>query len=497
MIQIRHYAYKPKGCETYKVKYFRAGKYWFQENTVHTDEEIANRLGVRRVVELELKEHAKKFGAVELSKKPLAEIGAEFIRHGRRKGGRRNNPWSETYAHDVEVMFAWWLKATGWKVLEDINLAEAEELLDAKVDERKKVPASGSHKNNCMSVLMGIIKFAKKSLNSEREPLAPKTWDPLEDWAPYNSDPDKLFRDFELSEFQALLQHTPTMEERVAYLVAAATDARFSALQGLKVFDADFPGAQVRIVRRATGNKAKKETWKKIPRWVMDHVEDQARGRSPGDVLLLGLVGHHAGKTVQQRLRAAGVPVRTAKGVLSFHSLKVTGVNVLLDLGTDIRTVQALADHSTAELSAKVYGRSRERLERQATEGVGDWLKKAFPTSNDGVTRKELLMDEPMKSGGSVVGAAGFEPVSTRGDNIGKPGHHQASLIPFKKGSPHAGSASVGPFEPPAESHTRHMLYVQLGDLVDRLGLDGVQSVVNHARGWVAGLLPNKDRRTA
>jgi hypothetical protein len=88
-----------------------------------------------------------------------------------------------------------------------------------------------------------------------------------------------------------------------------------------------------------------------------------------------------------------------------------------------------------------------------------------------------------------------------RPENIGIPGHPQASLIPFKKGNSPVPrrdrSASLGPIEPGDESHTRHILYVQLGDMLDALGLDGVQSVVNHARGWYAGLLPNKDRRTA
>jgi integrase len=512
MIQIRHYAHKPKGCATYKVKFFRREidpnspeakrpkyRYWMQRNTVHRDWEAADRQGRRWVTELELQEHNKLLGVTVIAKKPLAEVVRAHLVHGSRKGGRRRNPWSARYAANTETALTWWLTSTGWKRLEDINLAEAEEALERKMGPTG-APIGGSHKNNLVSHLQGLIGFAH-SASSGKEPLAPKGWDPLSDWEPYNDDPDKLHRDFTLDEFRVLMRESESREERAAYLIAAATRARFSALKGLKVYDADFPGSMVRIARRAEGNKAKKEVWKKVPRWIMDEIENQARGRDQDDALLLGLVGHLGAKTVQKRLRAGGVTVRTAKGVLTFHSLKVTGVNLLWDTGTDVRTVQALSDHSTADLSTRVYGREREGREWAATDQIGEWLRSAVSHNRDtSISQKEV---NPVSKDAYSEENVGSNPTASEANPpappVGIPGHPRASLIPFKinggRRSRRGASASLGIPEPETETHMSHKLAGQLAELWPRLTVEAQQSIVNHARGWFIGLLPNKARK--
>ena len=64
-------------------------------------------------------------------------------------------------------------------------------------------------------------------------------------------------------------------------------------------------------------------------------------------------------RDLAQDLAAAGMPLVTEHGKAVFHSLRITYINLVLDLGVNPKEAQQLARHSTVNLTMNVYGRTR------------------------------------------------------------------------------------------------------------------------------------------
>jgi len=71
-------------------------------------------------------------------------------------------------------------------------------------------------------------------------------------------------------------------------------------------------------------------------------------------------VPSHPARSLDQDLATASIPQYTPKGKIDFHAARVAYVNLILDSGASVRDAQALARHSTPELTLHVYGRPRE-----------------------------------------------------------------------------------------------------------------------------------------
>ena len=64
-------------------------------------------------------------------------------------------------------------------------------------------------------------------------------------------------------------------------------------------------------------------------------------------------------RDLAQDLAAAGIPLVTEHGKAVFHSLRITYINLVLDVGVNPKEAQQLARHSTVNLTMNVYGRTR------------------------------------------------------------------------------------------------------------------------------------------
>ena len=62
-------------------------------------------------------------------------------------------------------------------------------------------------------------------------------------------------------------------------------------------------------------------------------------------------------------LITAGIPKCTEEGKIAFHALRTSFVTLAFEAGANHKEAQQLARHSTPELTANIYGRTRnERL---------------------------------------------------------------------------------------------------------------------------------------
>ena len=69
-------------------------------------------------------------------------------------------------------------------------------------------------------------------------------------------------------------------------------------------------------------------------------------------------------------LKAAGIPKEGPGGKVDFHALRTAYINFVLDSGVSVREAQALARHSTPEMTMNVYGRTRDERLSDAVEKV-------------------------------------------------------------------------------------------------------------------------------
>ncbi len=62
---------------------------------------------------------------------------------------------------------------------------------------------------------------------------------------------------------------------------------------------------------------------------------------------------------------------------MDFHACRTTYINLLVDTGADVKTVQALARHSDPRLTMNVYARAKKSKLAHAVDAVGKMISKA------------------------------------------------------------------------------------------------------------------------
>jgi integrase len=422
--------------------------------------------------------------------RPVLELGqieaiaAEFIAEGVDRGGKQGDPWAPKHARNVRESLKWWWDVTGWKTLSEINLRDAQRHLAAKLNPRTGRGIVGKTKNEIFGVLANFCGYAR------RLEYAPKDWKPLDGFRRYNQAPTRIARDYAPHEFQALLRESPPLE-RLAYIAAAITLARFSALASRKVRDL-LPTGAIHFGRAST--KGRREQTKPLPRWFYRLLQEDAEGRGMEEPLFRGLVGHYAGKTVQMRLRAAGVPIRTADGVLHFHGIKAFAVNQLFDTGADLKTVQDLAEHLDARLTLTVYGRQNARAQGAAVEAFGDRLRPMMGDDQKSNEEGTTGMGHAIGLGfarGPVVGVAGFEPTPKTGTAKVTAGTGQDKQ---KKPSPQVRGSGQGQPETSADkqgsNNDGENPFQALAQILPLLAFEDVAALVDSARARLMAKTP-------
>jgi integrase len=79
-------------------------------------------------------------------------------------------------------------------------------------------------------------------------------------------------------------------------------------------------------------------------------------------------VPSHTAREFDKDLEAAGIEKHTVNGKLDFHACRVAYINQVLDSGVSVKEAQALARHSTPEMTMNVYGRVLEDRLADAVE---------------------------------------------------------------------------------------------------------------------------------
>lgn len=170
------------------------------------------------------------------------------------------------------------------------------------------------------------------------------------------------------------------MDRYFLYLVAASSGFRAGALANLTTDDFGLAAATVTLSARFAKNRRKKV--QPIPSNVADALRDYLTGK-PAGMPIWGGTWHTGGRMAEMLridLAAAGIPypVEGPDGpeYADFHSIRHSYLTLGGRSGSDLRTLQVLAGHSTPLLTARY---SHRRLHDLA--GAVDKLPNLVPTN--------------------------------------------------------------------------------------------------------------------
>ena len=113
----------------------------------------------------------------------------------------------------------------------------------------------------------------------------------------------------------------------------------------------------------------------------------------PATLCPLLYVPSHPARTLDRLLQQGGIPKVTIEGKVDFHACRVTYINLVLDHGATVKEAQALARHTTPDMTMTVYARTRQdhlaaTVERVAASvAVDPFRAVCVPDSNE--VRKE------------------------------------------------------------------------------------------------------------
>jgi len=152
------------------------------------------------------------------------------------------------------------------------------------------------------------------------------------------------------------------------YRLALETGLRASELGSLTPESFDLDAGTVTVA--AAYSKHRREDVLPLAPFTIMGLGAYFIGLRPGDQLFA--IPAKCGEMLARDLKAAHVPIATAAGVVDFHSLRHTFISDLVARGTDVKTAQELARHSTPNLTIGRYSHTNEQRKRAAIQGIDE-----------------------------------------------------------------------------------------------------------------------------
>ena len=338
--------------------------------------------------------------------RPMQDAVQEYLAWGASQGGKRHKPWAPEHRRKQAYYLAWWTDSLGLSALGDLDgcLGRVEHALR----QLEAQGASGKTRANYAGALQGFCSWALR-----RRYL---TEHPLHEFVSPDTTRQTVWRDFAPAEIQRLLDHCAP-HRRLLYEVTLFSGLRRNELRQLALEHLDMQYSGLRL---GTFTKNRQALFHPLPRDLVERLHAHAvsgepnrvymsrsRDEVPHDVpkapLLYVPVG--TARDLAQDLAAAGIPLVTEHGKAVFHSLRITYINLVLDLGVNPKEAQQLARHSTVNLTMNVYGRTRSEYLSRVVERLYESVCATF-VQMAGAEEPQLLAI----AGDTGMPKGGFEP---------------------------------------------------------------------------------------
>ncbi|OHB73021.1 MAG: hypothetical protein A2Z25_09870, partial [Planctomycetes bacterium RBG_16_55_9] len=286
--------------------------------------------------------------------RPFKEVVNEYLAWGALQGGRKGYPWSTVHASRKKRHLELWAETLNLKVLADLdNLLPRVEATLQELAGRDRV---GKTLSNISESLVSFCNWCVIRRYLGENPLAKL--------AKLDTTPKENYRALTADEIYRLLSAAPE-HLRLLCTVAMCTGLRAGELRSLTRKHLDTVNGGLKLDPAWTKNR--RPGFQPLPQRIVQQLESLCASgivpflyqkffrefAYPQDALLY--VPSHPSRDLDQILRAAAIPKRTAEGKVAFHGLRTSFVTLAYESGATHREAMELARHSTPGLTANTY----------------------------------------------------------------------------------------------------------------------------------------------
>jgi len=303
--------------------------------------------------------------------KPFEETTQEYIAWGKMQGGRGGRAWGKVHAAKKEQHLKLWQETLELETLSDLDgiLSRVEAVL-RELKERDK---AGRTIRNIADALTTFCNWCVVRGYLLENPLAKL--------GTFDTTPKTKRRALRPQEIRLLLEVAPE-HRRLLYEVAILSGLRVAELRSLTKDHLDFE--QGGLWLEAEWTKNRKSGFQPLPAGLLKRLEAFADSgvvpklyqqfyrnfTCPKNALLY--VPSHAAREMDKDLEAAGIPKVTAEGKVDFHACRTAYITLAVEAGANMKELQTMARHSTPELTANIYARTRDERLSELAEKISE-----------------------------------------------------------------------------------------------------------------------------
>lgn len=329
-----------------------------------------------------------------VKKRNITEIIEEYLQWGSVQGGLKGGPWAQIHFEHRRSHLNWWQGALGIKTLREMGglLGVAEKALHKLAITGLEHPTQKNKAGTPEKPLSGKTLHeyagALKSFCNWCVERGYLDENPVRKLGGFDKEPQVERRALTTEEMRLLLDASPPYL-RLLLETALCTGLRRGELRRLTLDDLNPAELTLRIDRKS--DKGRKKRQQSIPGRLAKPLLLFAKSGQPHalyDKYYQGRTGHelaiperpllyvpmHAARALKRIAQRAGVPEVTVDGKLDFHGLRTTYINMLIEAGSDAKTVQEMSRHTTAAITFKVYAKAKKVKMGKIADKVGDML---------------------------------------------------------------------------------------------------------------------------
>ncbi len=364
----------------WRIKFLEGRKY-LEGAIGYTDKSRTEEKAKERLREIEHARHLVEIGIQAVTRLPLETLMDQYLENLARKGGRHGHPAAPQHVRQSRSKLTFWFRTLKPASPADIRMAEVEHAA-------AKLKLSNGTTDLYVAALKSFLAWCVKNNYLGKNPLV--------GYEKHALAPTYVRRSMTMEEFHRLLSAT-TDRRALIYRMAILTGMRRGELDSLTVGQVDWKAGRVHLLARCAKNR--KEHFFYLPDEFLAELFAFSTGKRLDEKLLAGVSLSHSSQTLRRDLRKAGVAVETPEGRLDFHSLRVTFLTLVNELGEDVKSVQTLARHSDPRLTFGTYTKAREDRLRAVVDRVHAQLPETNPDIPRLGVRHAGVMQAGMETG--------------------------------------------------------------------------------------------------
>jgi len=177
-------------------------------------------------------------------------------------------------------------------------------------------------------------------------------------------------------------------ERGLIYRLAVESGLRYNELKTLQVKDFDFENGTVTV--RDGNEKARRGATLPLRAATAAMIQDFLGNKTPQAAAFIVKKGW---KMIQIDLKKAGIPYEIDGQYADFHSLRHSTASLLIQTGANVKTIQTIMRHSTAELTLSKYSHLYTGQQQAAIESLPDFQIQQAEAVKTGTDDREIAQN--------------------------------------------------------------------------------------------------------